>query len=121
MISWLGPPAAWAGLGAGAVLIVSGGVLLLRGALALVARLDRYAELPLEREVSELEAKIARAEWRMQQVPDLIARARRALIAVRDSRAQVVALAESLTFAAQLARALFTPAPPTNDRRTPES
>lgn len=104
---WLGPAMLSAGIGSAALLTIVGLAVVARAAIHFGDRLAAYEESPLLEQADAVQQKLARVEWRVNQISDVIERCRRALIALHESRLQVRAIGESLNFAAQLARAMF--------------
>jgi len=105
---WLSSGVMLAGSVAALVLIIAGAIVLLRSALRFGDRLTQSAEFPLEAELATLEGKIDRLQTRIDDFPSVIARAQRALNALRSSRAQAAAIGASLNVAAQFISALIT-------------
>jgi hypothetical protein len=104
---WLGAALLWGGIGGALVLTIAGGAILVRAGLRLNDRLSTIRGSALLQQTEEVLAKFAGVEARVEDFPRLIARAQRALVALRDSRLQVRAIGETLNFAAQIARALL--------------
>jgi hypothetical protein len=103
------------------VLAAAGVITLARAGLALKKRIEAYRELPILRgDLERTQLAIATAERRIDSVPFLAARARRAvgeLDAVRR-RNRLIAL----SLIAVVRRTYFTPAaPPPTTERNPES
>lgn len=98
-----------AGSAVAIILIVSGMVVVARGAFALVDQASRYSLAPMERELDDLEWRLERVQRRIDELPALLERGRRALIALRGSRMQIAAVAESVNFIAQVVRAIVAP------------
>ncbi len=103
------------------VLAATGVIALARAGLALKKRVAAYRELPLFRgDLERTQLQIATAERRIDSVPGLAARGRRAfgeLDAVRR-RNRLIAL----SLIAVVRRAYFTPAaPPPTTERNPEN
>jgi hypothetical protein len=105
---WLSTGVMLAGAVGALVLMIIGFIVLIRAALRFGDRLSQSAEFPLQDEVAALEGKISRLERRIDEFPTVIARAGRALDALRSSRAQAAAIGASLNVAAQFISALIT-------------
>ena len=106
-MSWFEALALWGGLAAAFLLTVAGAVILVRSVLRLSERLSRYQKLPLLAQFDEVQSKISRFEWRVNEIADVLERAQGALASLRESRKQVEALGESINFAAKVAGAFF--------------
>lgn len=104
---WLGPALLLTGVGSAMLFMLVGFSVVARTAIHFGDRLAAYADSPLLEQADEVQRKLARVEWRVSEISNEIERAGRALVALRDSRLQVRAIGESLSFAAQLARAMF--------------
>lgn len=105
---WLSTGIMLAGAIGALVLMIAGFIVLIRAALRFGDRLSQSAALPLQDEVVVLERKIGRLQRRIEEFPTVIARAGRALDALRSSRAQAAAIGASLNVAAQFVSALIT-------------
>jgi len=103
---WLGPAVVAVGCAIGLALILSGTIHLWRASSQFGERVGKYGDLPLQREVADTQARIARLDARLNEIPGLIERARNAVLDVQKSRRQVQAVASSINFAAQLIRAV---------------
>jgi len=104
---WLGTALLWGGLGGGLVFVIAGLVVVARTGLRLTDRLENVGDLALLAQLDTVQEKFARVSSRIDEFPALIARAQRALVALRDSRLQVQAIGQTLNLAAQIARALL--------------
>jgi len=104
--AWLGSAIVIAGCLISFVLIVSGGLRLWRASSRFGARLAAYEDLPLLREVADVQARVSRLDARLDEIPRMIERARNAVLAVQKSRRQVQFVASSISFTAQLIRAV---------------
>ncbi len=105
-----------------AILLVATGVFaLVRAGLALKKRVEAYRELPLFRgDLERTQLKIASAERRIDSVPRLATRARRAFGELDAARRRNRTSARRLI--ALVRREFFTPAaPPPTAERNPES
>jgi len=114
---WLGPAIVAAGFAIALGLMISGALRLWRAASRFGERLEKYQDLPLQREFATMQERVAQMETRIDEIPSLIARAKRAVEAVQKSRRQVQVVASSFNFAAQLIRAVVEG--PGERRRTP--
>ncbi len=103
---WLGFVIWGAGSASALVLIALGLFVVARGALELADQASRYSLAPMERELEDLEWRLERVQSRIDEVPALLERGRRALLVLRDSRVQIAAVAESVNFVAQVLRAV---------------
>jgi len=103
------------------VLAAAGVITLARAGLALKKRVEAYRELPLfRRDFKRAQLQIATAERRIDSVPLLTVRARRAFGELDMARRRNSAVARTLI--AVVRRAYFTPAaPPPTTERNPES
>jgi len=106
-VIWFEALALWGGLAAALLLAIAGAIILVRSVLRLSARLSRYQKLPLLAQFDDVQSKISRFEWRLNEIADVVERAQRALLSLQESRKQVEALGESINFAAKVAGAFF--------------
>jgi hypothetical protein len=97
----------WGGIGGALGLTVAGAVIVVRSGLRLSERVSRYQDLPMLKQIDEVQMKISRFEWRLSEISDVLERAQRALQSLRESREQVQGLGESINFAAKVAGAFF--------------
>jgi hypothetical protein len=116
--AWIGPAILAASFAIGLALMISGALRLWRAAQQFSERLEKYQDLPLQREFVTMQGKVARLETRINEIPALVERAKRAVEAVQKSRRQVQAVASSFNFAAQLIRAVIE-GPGPERRRSP--
>jgi len=104
---WLGAALLWGGLGSALALVGAGLIVVARSGLRLADKLDAVGDLALLAQLDVVQEKFARVSSRIDEFPALIARAQRALVALRTSRLQVQAIGETLNLAAQIARAFL--------------